>query len=85
MPKRQTKIIMRTTLFFLGTLAVCIIGAVLTLIYASRTCPKTDYYLNIDQSDSFYLLDKKGDTIYVEKFNFEAPTRLQAAIINDNL
>lgn len=76
---------MKTTLFFLGTLAVCIIGTVSTLIYASRTRPKTDYYLNIDQSDNFYLLDKKGDTIYVEKFNFEAPTKLQSALINDNL
>lgn len=77
---------MRTTIFLFSTLAVCIIGIVCTLAFLNtENTPKTDYYLNIDQSDSFYLLDRKGDTIYVEKFNWENPTKLQSAIINDNL
>jgi len=76
---------MKTTIFLFSFLAICIIGIVVTLCYACKTTLKTDYFLNIDESDYFYLLNKKGDTIYVEKFNFEAPTNLQTAIINDNL
>lgn len=76
---------MKTTFFFFGISALCIIGTVITLAQITGSTPKTDYYLNIDQSDYFYLLDRKGDTIYVEKFNWEHPTKLQSALINDNL
>ena len=76
---------MKTTFFFFGISALCIIGTVITLAQITGTTPKTDYYLNIDQSDYFYLLDRKGDTIYVEKLNEAHPTDLQKAIFNDNL